>query len=182
MFGTIAIVLAAAALGAAGFAIMRASKMNANVMDLGRRVLDSQDISRITEAVSKAETFESRIAGSERKAEDCQKQLAEQKTKLSELAAKAESAEQAGKKNETCLAELIPNVKALADEIQTIKKFQSATEKVHDLIRSALSDVQSSITPRDSFVTPLDAAKPKEACDGPGEWWQAGDNGNITNK
>lgn len=182
MFGTITIVLAAAALGAAVFVIVRVSKIHELVMDLGRRVLDSQDIGRITEAVSKAETFESRVAGCERKADECQKQLAENKTTLSELAGKAGSVEQAARKNEDSLAELVPNIKALADEIQTLKKFQTATEKVHSLLLSALTDMQATLTPREGLVTPLDAARPKETQEGPGEWWQAGDNGNITNE
>lgn len=191
MFSTITIVLALLALGAAIFAIVWASKVNGYLSDLGRRVLDSQDIERIYAAASKTETFESRMAGCERKADECQKQLAENKTKLSELAAKTDkvgeltaktdSVEQTAKKNETCLAELVPNIKALADEIQTIKKFQAATEKVHSLLLSALTDLQASMTPHEGLGTASEAAKPQEASEGPQEWWQAGGEANPMN-
>jgi chromosome segregation ATPase len=172
MLGTMTIVLALLALAAAVFAIGWLSKVNGHLSELGRRVLDSQDIGRINEAASKTETFESRMAGCERKADEGQKQLVENKTKLNELAAKAGSVEQTAKKNEACLTELVPNIKALADEIQTIKKFQTATEKVHSLIQSALTDMQASMNHPEGLGTALEAAKPKEASEGPEEWWQ----------
>lgn len=182
MFGTITIVLALSALGAAIFAVVWVSKVNRYLSELGRRVLDSQDIGRINEAANKTETFESRMAGCERKAEENQKQLAENKTKLSELAARAGSIEQMARKNEACLTELVPNIKALADEIQTMKKFQTATEKVHSLIQAAFSDMQASMTPHGGPGTTLQDALPKEASEGPQEWWQAGDDRNPMNK
>ena len=182
MFGKMTIVFALSALGEAIFGIVRMSKVNAHLMDLGRRVLDSQDIGRIYDAANKTESFESRMAGCERKAEESQKQLAENKTKLSELAAKAGSVEETAKKNEACLAELIPNIKALADEIQTMKKYQAATEKVHSLLLSALTDMQASMSLNEGLGTTLEAAKPKDAPQGPEEWWQAGDNENPMNK
>lgn len=182
MLSTITIVLALSALGAAIIAIGWLSRVNRHLLELGRRVLDSQDIGRINEAASKTETFESRMAGCERKADESQKQLAENKTKQSELAARAGSIEQMAKKNEACLTELVPDIKALADEIQTMKKFQTATEKVHSLILGALTDMQASMTPHGGLGASLDAAKPKDAPQGPEEWWQAGDDANPMNK
>ena len=179
---TIALFLALIAFVAALVAIGWLLRLSKHMSELGMRVLESQDIGRINEAANKTESFESRMAGCERKADESQKQLAEFRTKLSELAAKASSVEQTAKKNEACLAELIPNIKALADEIQTVKKFQAATEKIHSLILSAFSDMQASMTPGDGLGTPLEAAKPEEASQAPEEWWQAGDNGTPANK
>ncbi len=183
MLGTMTIVLLALlALAAAVFAIGWLSRINKHLSELGRRVLDSQDIGRINEAANKTESFESRMAGCEHKAGESQNQLVEHKTKLSELAAKLGSVEQMANKNETCLAEIIPNIKALADEIQTIKKFQVATEKVHSLILAALTDMQASMAPHEGLGTTLEAAKPKEASEGPEEWWQSGDDRTPMNK
>jgi len=169
MFGTMTIVLLALALAAAVFAIGWLSRVNNRLSELGRRVLASQDIGRINDAANKTESFESRMAGCERKADESQNQLAEYKTKLSEHTSKLGSVEQMAKKNETCLAEIIPNIKALADEIQIIKKFQVATEKGHSLILTALTDMQASMTPNGGLGATLEAAKPKEASE---EWWQ----------
>ena len=176
------IFLASLALAAAVFAVGWLSRVNKHLSELGRRVLDSQDIGRINEAANKTETFESRMVGCERKADEGQKQLAEFKTKLSELTTKAGSVEQMAKKNEACLTEIIPNVKALADEVQTIKKFQVATEKVHSLILTALTDMQASMTAHEGLGTMLEAAKPREASEGPQEWWQVGDDRTAVNR
>lgn len=193
MFNTMTIVLLASALAAAVFAIGWLLKVNKHLSDLGRRVLASQDIGRINEAANKTETFESRMAGCERKADESQKQLMEYKTKLSaiadklgaseqkmasfevrfdELAAKLGSVEQMATKNEACFDEMIPNIKALADEIQAIKKFQMATEKVHSLIQTAFTDMQASVPADEDLVTMPQAAKPQEASEGPQEWQQ----------
>ena len=175
------ILLASAALAAAAFAVVWLRQVRQQVLDLGRRVLESQDIGRINEAANKTETFESRMAGCERKASENQNQLAEFKTRLSELAARLGSVEQTANKNETGFAELVPNVKALADEIQTIKRFQAATEKIHSLIQAAFTDMQAGMPSHEDFGT-LGAAESKEASEGPQEWWQAGDDKTALNK
>ena len=166
------VLLALVALAAAGFAIAWLTRVNKLISDLGHRVLESQDIGRINDAAAKTETFESRMAGCEHKAAEGQKQLAEFKTKLSELATRLGSVEQTASKNEAGFAELVPDVKALADEIQTIKKFQAATEKVHGLIQAAFTDIQASMSPNEGLGSALEAAKPKEASEGPQDWWQ----------
>lgn len=192
MFETIATVfLALLALAAAVFAIGWLSRVNKKLSELGRRVLASQDIGRINEAASKTESFESRMAGCEHKADESQNQLVEYKTELSEFAnklgaseqktasfegrfdefaTKLGSVEQMANKNEACLAETIPNIKALADEIETIKKFQNATEKVHSLILAAFTDMQASMPPDEGLRTTPEAAEPAEASQGTEEW------------
>jgi septal ring factor EnvC (AmiA/AmiB activator) len=165
------VLLALVALAAAGFAIAWLTRVNKLVSDLGHRVLESQDIGRINDAAAKTETFESRMAGCEHKAAEGQKQLAEFKTKLSELATKLGSVEQTANKNEAGFAELVPDVKALADEVQAVRKFQAATEKVHSVVLAALSEMQASLPTGEDLAATL-GAKPKEASEGPQDWWQ----------
>jgi len=190
MFDTITIALVfltLSALVAAVFAIGWLSKVRKHLSELGRRVLESQDIGRINEAANKILSFESRMAGCEQKADGSKNQLAEHKTKLSELAdklgaseqktasfearfdelaTKLESAEQMANKNEASLAEAIPSIKALADEIQNLQKFQTATEKVHSLIQSAFTDMQASMPPEEGLGTTPETAQPEEASQG----------------
>ena len=192
MFNTITMVfLALLALAMAVIAIVWLSRVRKHLSELGIRVLESQDIGRIKEAANKTESFESRMAGCEHKADESQNQLGEYKTKLSELAAKLEaseqkmasfevrfdelatklgSVEQMANKNEAGLAEAIPSIKALADEIQNLQKFQTATEKAHSLIQAAFTDIQASIPPEESLVTTPETAKPEETSQGPEEW------------
>ena len=192
MFNTITIVfLALLALAVAVVAIGWLLRLSKHLSELGRRVLESEDIGRIKEAAKKTESFESRMAGCEHKADESQNQLAEHKTKLSELAAKLEaseqkmasfevrfdelttkleSVEQMANKNEASLAEAIPSIKALADEIQSLQKFQTATEKAHSLIQAAFTDMQASIPPEESLGTTPETAKLEETSQEPEEW------------
>jgi chromosome segregation ATPase len=192
MFNTITIAfLALSALAAAVVAIGWLLRLSKHMSELGWRVLESQDIGRIKEAANKTESFESRMAGCEHKADESQNLLAEHKTKLSELAdklgaseqkmasfevrfnelaTKLESVEQMANKNETSLTEAIPSIKALADEIQNLQKFQTATEKTHSLIQAAFTDMQASMPLEESLGTTPETTKPEEASQGPEEW------------
>lgn len=187
MFNAITIVLmllTLSAVGAAGYAILYLSKVKKDLMDLGMRVLESQDIGKIKEAANKTDTFESRLAGFEQKTEESKNQFSEQKTKLdelvgkigaseqkvgsfdarfNELSTKLESVEQKTSKNENDLAQTVPNIKALADEIQNLKIFQAATEKTHNLIVDAFNDMQAGVPSNEGFVTPPKNPTPEEA-------------------
>ena len=188
---TIALFLALIALASAVVAIGWLLKLSKHMSELGMRVLESEDIGRIKEATNKTESFESRMAGCEQKADESQNQLVEHKIKLSELAAKLEaseqktasfevrfdelatklgSVEQMANKNEAGLAEAIPSIKALADEIQNLQKFQTATEKAHSLIQAAFTDMQASMPPEEGLGTTPETAKPEEASQRPEEW------------
>lgn len=190
MLNSITIVLALLALAAAVVAIGWLSRVNKHLSELGRRVLESQDIGRIKEAANKTESFESRMAGCEHKADENQNQLAEYKTKLSELAAKLGaseqktasfevrfdelatklgSVEQMANKNEASLTEAIPSIKALADETQTLQQFQTATEKAHSLILDAFTDMRASMPHGEGLGTTPETAKPEETSQGPEE-------------
>ena len=192
MFNTITVVfLALSALAAGVVAIGWLLKLSKHMSELGRRVLESQDIGSIKEAANKIGSFESRMAGCEHKADESQNQLVEHKTKLSELAAKLEaseqkmasfevrfdelatrlgSVEQMATKNEASLAEAIPSIKALADEIQTLQKFQTATEKARSHILAVFTDMQASMPREEDMVTIPETAKLEEASQEPEEW------------
>jgi len=183
--------MAISALAAAVFAIGYLSNVKRRLSELGIRVLESEDIGKIKEAANKAESYETRMAGCEHKADESQNQIAVHETKLSKLADKLEaseqkmasskvrfdelstrleSVEQLANKNEDGLAQTVPNIKALADKIQSIKKFQTATEKIHSLIQAAFSDMQASTPPEEVPVTMPEAAKLEEDSQGSEEW------------
>ena len=184
-------VMALSAVGMAVFAIGYLSSVKRRLSELGVRVLESEDIGKIKQAANKAESYETRMAGCEHKAEESQNQIAVHETKLSglteklgaseqktasfkvrfdELSTRLESVEQTANKNENGLAQTVPNIKALADEIQSIKNFQTATEKIHSLIQSAFSDMQVSTPPDEGLGTMPEAAKLEEASQEPEEW------------
>jgi septal ring factor EnvC (AmiA/AmiB activator) len=177
------ILLTLSALAAAVFAMVWLSKVKNNLSELGMRVLESQDVGKIKEAANKTDSFESRVAGCEQKADESNNQLAEQKTKLNELAdkieaseqkkasfearfdelfTKLESVEQMTNKNEDGLAQTVPNIKALADEIQSLKMFQIATEKTRGLIIDAFNDMQAGKLPEEVLGTMPEDAKTEE--------------------
>ena len=186
MFNTITIVLVfltLSAVAAAGFAVLYLSRVKRNLSELGMRVLESQDIGKIKEAANKAGSLESRMAECEHKADENKNQIAENKTKVNEftneitsseqkittfegrfdeLTTKLESVEQKANKNEDSLAQTVPNIKALADEIQNIKMFQTATEKIHSLIQTAFTDIQASVPPEEVPGTTTDVSKQED--------------------
>ena len=102
--------------------------------------------------------------------------MASFEVRFDELASKLESVEQMANKNESSLAEAIPSIKALADEIQTLQKFQTATEKAHSLILAAFTDMQTTMPPVESLGTTPETAKPEEASQGPEEWQEEAEN------
>ncbi|MHC4438936.1 MAG: hypothetical protein ACYS3S_16370 [Planctomycetota bacterium] len=187
MFDTITIVLVLltlSAVGAAGFAILCLSKVKKNLSELGIRVLESQDIGKVKEAAQKAGSFESRMAGCEQKTDETKNLIAGYETKLNELtgqlgesgqktasfegrfnelSTRLDSVEQMTKKNEDGLAQTVPNIKALADEIQNLKMFQTATEKVHNLIQSAYTDIQASIPHEEGLIKKPEVPTPEDA-------------------
>lgn len=183
MFNTMTIVLVVltlSAVGAAGFAVAMLSKVKRGLQDLGMRILESQDIGKIKDAANKTGTFESRLASSEQKADETKNHLAEYKTKLDELdgkltaseqkitsfdarfeelSTKLASLEQMVNRNENGLAQTVPNIKALADEIQNLKMFQTATEKARSTIVDAFNDMQVNIPSHENPVTEPEKAE-----------------------
>ncbi len=177
------ILLTLSALAAAAFAMVWLSKVKNNLSELGMRVLESQDVGKIKEAANKTGSFESRVAGCEQKTDESKNQLTEHKTKLNELAdkigaseqkltsletrfdelsTKLGSVEQMTNKNADGLAQTVPNIKALADEIQSLKMFQIAAEKTRSLILDAFNDMQAGTPPEEVLGTTPEDAKPQE--------------------
>jgi chromosome segregation ATPase len=94
---------------------------------------------------------------------------------LDELSTKLGSVEQMVGRNEDGLAQTVPNIKALADEIQGIKKFQTAIEKVHSLIQCAITDMQESMSPKEGLETMPQDTTPEDALKRLEEWQQEDD-------
>jgi len=140
-----------------------AAKLGASEQMMDRHTAD------LAKASEKMASFELRFDEFENNVGEKLNQLLEHETKLNELAAKLESVEQMANKNEAGLAEANPSIKALADEIQSLKKFQTATEKARSLILDAFTDMRPGILPEEGLVTTPETAKPEETSQGPEE-------------
>jgi chromosome segregation ATPase len=141
MLGMITESLALISLVAAGAAIVWLSTVRKQLSALGKRILESEDIGKILQAAEKVGTYESRISSCENKTGESQKQLSELQTKVNESASKIESNITKSAMNENGLAEIVPSIKNLAEEIQNLQKFQTATKKTHSLIQAAFTDM-----------------------------------------
>ena len=104
-----------------------------------------------------------------------EQKIASLEGRFDELSTKQGSVEQMVSMNEDGLAQTIPNIKALADEIQGIKKFQTAIEKVHSLIQSAIADMQESMSPKEGLETMPQDTTPEDALKRLEEWQQEDD-------
>jgi len=166
MLGMMTISLALLSLAAAGTAIGWLSIVNKHLSALGKRVLESEDIGRINQAADKVGSFESRMSGCETKADESQKRYEEYETKFNELLARQGATEQKmdklstdlakaldqlsafqekANRNEAGLTEIVPSIKDLADEVQSLKKFQMDIENTRSLILSSLNDMQTTL-------------------------------------
>lgn len=114
-------------------------------------------------------SFELRFDGFENNVDEKLNQLPEHETKLNELADKLESVDQMANKNEDNLTEADRSIKALGDEIQSLTKFQTATEKANSLILAAFTDLRTSTPPEEDLVTTPETAKPQESSQWPQE-------------
>ena len=104
-----------------------------------------------------------------------EQKIASLEGRFDELSTKQGSVEQMVSMNEDGLAQTVPNIKALADEIQGIKKFQTAIEKVHSLIQSAIADMQESMSPKEGLETMPQDTTPEDALKRLEEWQQEDD-------
>ncbi len=207
------------ALAAAAVAIVWLTKVSKQLTDLGRRVLQSADIKKITEAAERTALYESRMTGCEERTEQSETKSSEHENKLSELFSRLEAIEQTANGNATGLAEASEktasvesrmggceerteqsenklfeheakinefagrleeaerkldeheaglseanrNMKVVADEVQALEEFQTATEKLRSLILAAFNDMQASIPPAEEFPeASVDTAEPRQ--------------------
>ena len=154
MLGMITESLAIVSLIAAGAAIAWLSIVRKQLSALGKRILESEDIGKILQAAEKVGTYESRIGGCENKTGENQNQLSELQTKVNESASKIESNITKSARNENGLAEIVPSIKNLAEEIQNLQRFQTATEKTHSMIQVAFADMGARMSSDDYGITP----------------------------
>ena len=118
-------------------------------------------------ASEKMASFKLRFDEFEKDVNEKLNQLPEHETKLNELAAELESVAQTANKNEDNLAEADHSIKALGDKIQSLKKFQVASEKANSLILAAFSDMRTSMPPEEDLGTTPQAAEPEETSQEP---------------
>jgi len=123
----------------------------------------------LAEASEKMVSFESRMAGCENRTEQSENKLSEHETKVNELATKLEAVEQMLGEHAAGLAEANGSMKVLADGIQSLEEFQTATEKTRTLILAAFNDMRASMPPEECLGTRVDTAEPEETSQGPEE-------------
>jgi chromosome segregation ATPase len=124
--------LALLALLAAVVAIGWLSRVNRHLSELGRRVLASEDVERIADAMQKAVSFESRTAGCENRLDKSQNQLEAHETKLRELAAKLSEDEQVMGRHTTGLAATSDKTASVESRLDSFE--HSAGEKLKQLL------------------------------------------------
>jgi hypothetical protein len=199
MFGMM-ISLVLLSLATAGISIVWLLKVKKHLSELGKRVLESEDIGKILQAAEKVGTFESRMSGCESKADESQKRHVEYETKLNELITRQGATEQKmdknsadlaktldqlsafqemANRNEAGLTEIIPNIKDLADEVQSLKKFQTAIENTRSLILSAFTDMQVSVPPEEGRELTPEIAGPEQISNGSEDEHQEGEDQNT---
>ena len=121
------------------------------------------------EVSEKMVSFESRMAGCENRTEQSENKLSEHETKVNELATKLEAVEQMLGEHAASFAEANGSMKVLADGIQSLEEFQTATEKTRTLILAAFNDMRASMPPEECLGTRVDTAEPEETSQGPEE-------------
>jgi len=120
------------ALLAAVVAIGWLSRVRTHLSELGRRVLASEDIERIYEAVDKAMSFETRMAGYENKTDNSQHQLGEHQTRLKELAAQLGTNERVIEGHTTALSEVSDKIASLESHLDGFE--HNVGEKLRQLL------------------------------------------------
>ena len=169
MGGIISTFLILAALATAAVAVVWLSKMNKHVSDLGRRILESEDVEKIIKASERTMTFESRMTEHEARLEQLLSsggkvaQVVDKHTAdLAAASEKSASFEQTASKNGADIAENKESINALRAEIQCLKDFQAATEKARTAILATFEDMQ--VAPSEgSPMTMGQAASSEEA-------------------
>lgn len=161
MGGMISTFLTLVALAAAAVAVVWLRKMSNHVSDLGRRILESEDIEKIIKASERTMTFESRMTEHETKLEELVSnggkvaQVVDKHTAdLSAASEKSASFEQTTNKNGADIAENKERIKALTDEIQRLKEFQAATEKARGVILATFNDMQVAPSEDSPMIVP----------------------------
>ena len=208
------------------------SMVSKHLSDLGKRVLESEDVGRVIQAADNTASFESRISDFEKNNNESQNQLAEHETKLNEitdkqgavqqiinrhaadlantsekltsfelrfndfennvgdklnklqeydakvneLTTKLQTIEQTTSQNEAGLAEADRSIKAIRDGIDNLEKFRASIEKTRNLILSAFTDLQDTMSSREDMEIASEITKPEEISQEPeGEYHEVED-------
>jgi septal ring factor EnvC (AmiA/AmiB activator) len=109
------------------------------------------------------------MAECENRTEQSENKLSEHETKVNELAARLEAVEHMLHEHATNLAQANGSMKVLADGIQSLEEFQTATEKTRNLILTAFNDMQASMPHEECLGARVDTAEPEETSQGPEE-------------
>ena len=153
-------------LAVAVIAIRWLSIVSKHLSALGKRVLESDDIGKITQAADKITSYESRMTGCESKADKTQNHLVGLETKVNKLATKLESVEQMVRNNGADLTESIRSIKALTDKIEILQNFQTAIEKTHNIIQAALNDMRVNMPPEENHGMKSGIVEPEDTLHG----------------
>ena len=121
----------------------------------------------LAKASDKTASFELRFDEFENNVREKLNQLLELGTKVNELASKLESIEEIVNNNGSGLAEADRSIKALTDKIESLEKFRTATEKTHNLIQAAFTDMRASMPPEEGLGITSETAEPEETSHGP---------------
>ncbi len=140
-----------------------AAKLGASEQMMDRHTAD------LAKASEKMASFELRFDEFENNVGEKLNQLLEHETKVNELATKLEAVEQMLGEHAAGLAEANGSMKVLADGIQSLEEFQTATEKTRTLILAAFNDMRASMPPEECLGTRVDTAEPEETSQGPEE-------------
>lgn len=132
----------------------------------GEQMMDrhTADLAKTSEKMA---SFELRFDEFENNVGDKLNKLLEYETKVNELATKLESIEEMVNSNGAGLAEADRSIKALTDEIESLKEFQTTTEKTHSLIQAAFTDTRASIPHEEGLGITSETAKPEETSQEP---------------
>ncbi|MHC4301843.1 MAG: hypothetical protein ACYS7Y_31640, partial [Planctomycetota bacterium] len=167
MISTLSFVLALLSLAAAAVAVVWLQKLSKHMSDLGRRILESEEIEKIITASHKTMTFESRMSECESKTDMAQKQLASHEKKLSELFVSGGTVAKTVERHSADLAEGNKSIKALTNDMLRLKKFQAATEMTRTLVLAAFNAVQEGTPSEDSPSVASQAAETEETSQEP---------------
>ena len=130
----------------------------------------------LSEVSEKTSSLETRMAGCEDRTEQSENKLSEHETKLSELAGKLGAVEQMLDEHATGLAEANENLKVVADEIQSLEEFQTATEKTRNLILAAFNDMHEGMSPEEFVEIKVDTAETGETSPEPRQGQEDGES------
>jgi chromosome segregation ATPase len=125
------------------------------------QMINKQAINLAT-ASEKTASFELRFDEFENNVGDKLNKLLELETKVNELSNKLESVEEIMNNHGSGIAEADRSIKALTDKIESLERFQTATEKTHNLIRAAFTDMRAGISPEEVLGVTSETAKSEE--------------------